>query len=61
MAKMAKDGCAFYSVITPSVAREYELPMWGELSEDELVCLDELDELAEEYGTSVRMSRYELL
>jgi len=61
MPRLAKEGFAFYSVVTPSVALEYELPIWGNLEGDELVCMDELDELAHEYATFVRMSRYEVL
>ena len=59
--RFAREGYAFYSVVTPSVALEYELPIWGDLQGDELTCMDELDELAHEYGTSVQMNRYEVL
>jgi hypothetical protein len=58
----AREGYRFYSVITPSVAKEYELP---ERDED-MTAADErkyrrLETLAEKHGTHIQSSTYALL
>jgi len=63
MPQKAKDGHLWYSVQTPSVFREYELPavdttcFWDQ-SPEELSKMDELETLAQALGTHVLCSQY---
>jgi hypothetical protein len=57
----AKDGFAFMSVITPSVALEYELPLRGALTGINRKHYEELQDLADMHRTSVKSSPYRLL
>jgi hypothetical protein len=60
MAKIARDGYAFFSVETPSIFREIELPIRDEdCSDEELAQHESLKEDAEAHGTYVKSSPYE--
>lgn len=57
----AKDGYAFFRVLTPQVAREYELPLTGDLIDSDLDRYEELQDLAEAHRTSIITGRYATL
>ncbi len=56
----AKDGYAFMRVVTPSVAREYEIPLRGKLIGLDRKRYEELQNLAELHRTSIQSSPYEI-
>ena len=58
--ELAKKGCRFYVVITPSFFREIELPENGEWSDAERQLYEDLKADAEAHGTSIFTSLYRL-
>jgi hypothetical protein len=56
----AKEGYRFYSVITPFVAVEYELPI-GHLDGEDKRRYDQLTETSERHGAPIQASTYALL
>lgn len=57
----AKDGFAFMRVVTPSVAREYEIPTHGKLTGLDRKHYKELQDLAELHRTAIESSSYRTL
>jgi hypothetical protein len=57
----AKEGHKFYSVVTPGVAVEYELPANGDFSTRQQRKWDELEDAAETAGAPIIPSNYALL
>jgi hypothetical protein len=61
MTQYAKDGFSFMRVVTPSVAREYEIPLRGALTGLDAKHYEELQDLAEMHHTSIESNPYRTL
>jgi hypothetical protein len=59
--RYAKEGYRFYSVITPQVAVEFELPEVGDLKGEEQRQYDVLTDTSEAHGAPIQASTYALL
>ena len=58
--QLAREGYAFYSVSTPKVFREYELPMTGKFSAEAKRQYEELKDLAEIHKVNIVWTAYRL-